>query len=289
MKYIHFDSAGILAGLATMLESFGHDVEDHQIALGMDAPWLLLKEDDHFIAGQRLYTLRWMNLYLRPRGFRLIETILPKEEIPVFLRDNFPAMLKICIDCDICHPVVCTGYENSRYHIINVKTACSSEPDQLSLSRPMLLRRLDDEVRVLTLEQISPESVDFTHLLARSLQTLADYEHALMHACGRTVTREDLKAIRTPLLRALMVDMLPMAKLLNQPILYEQLRLLHHDYCHIFTRNSPPTVELRERLPCSSIRKCIAWLMENVEDRLHDHGATDEQVMTIRSSIKHTC
>ena len=287
MKYIHFDSAGTLAGLATMLEYFGHDVEDHQIAFGMNAPWLFLKEDGQFIAGQSLYKPRWLNLYLLPRGFRLAESVIPKEQIPFFLRHNWPTMLKISIDRDICHPVVCTGYENNRYQIANVKTADSHEPDHLSLSKPMLLRRLEDNVRILTLEQYSPESVNFTPFLLQSLQTLAEYEHVLLGTCTRVISREDFNALRSPLLRALFVDVLPMANLLNQPILFEELRLLHHDYRHTFTRNSPETVNLWEHLPRTSIRKCIGWLMENVMDRLYDHGMTDQQATAMCKRIEH--
>ena len=287
MKYIHFDSAGTLAGLAAMLECFGHDIEDRQIAFGMEAPWLFLKNDCQFVAGQGLYKPRWLNLYLLPRGFRLCESLIPKENVPLFLQQHCPSMLKIRIDRNICHPVVCTGYAKSRYQITNVKTADSHEPDHLSLSQPMLLRRIEDNVRILTLEQCSPEAVDFTPLLVQSLQTLAEYEHALLETCTRAISREDFNALRSPLLRALFVDMLPMIKLLNQPILLEELRLLNHDYRHTFTRNSPETVNLWEHLPRTSIRKCIKWLMENVEDRLYEHGMTDEQAAALRKHIEY--
>lgn len=286
MKHIHFDSSGMLAGLATMLECCGHDTEDYQIALHMHAPWLFLKEGNQFIAGQGLYTPRWMNLYLHPLGFHLVESTLPKDEIPAFLRQHQPTMLSLCVDRGVCHPVVCTAYENGRYSFLNVKKVSSYEPDHLSLSRPMLLRRLDDTVCVLTLEKCPPETVDFVPLLVQSLHTLREYEHAIMEACTRTITREDLNQLHTPLLRALLVDMLPMALLLRQLALHDELRLLNHDYRHIFTRNSPPTVDLWERLPRSAIRRCISWLMENVVDQLYDHGLTDEQVEAISADVK---
>ncbi len=286
MKYIHFETSGMLAGLAAMLERCDHNTEDYWIALGMDAPWLFLKEGDQFIAGQGLYTPRWMNLYLRPLGFRLVKTTLPKDVVPAFLRQHQPAMLVLSIDRGICHPVVCTGYENSRYSFINVKTEDSHEPDQLSLSRPMLLRRLDDHVSMLTLEKCPPETVDFTPLLAASLQALTVYERTLMKVCTQPITRAELHELRTPLLRSLMVDMLPMAQLLHQETFYEELRMLNHDYRHIFTRNTPETVELRDRLPRSSIRQCLAWMRENIVDRLHDHGLTDEQVDEVLAQVE---
>ncbi len=286
MKYIHFEASGILAGLASMLERCGHDTEDVQIALGMDAPWLFLKDGNNYIAGQGLYSPQWLNLYLLPLGFRLTETLLPKEDIPGFLRLHQPALLPLSIDHGVHHPVVFSAYDNSRYSFVNVKTEYSVEPDQLSLSRPMLLRRLADQVAVLTLDKCTPETVDFTPLLVKSLHTLADYECDLMRSCAQTVTREKLRALRTPLLRALMIDMLPMARLLHEEALYEELRLLNHDYRHVFTPNSPETVELWERLPRSSIRNCLAWIREHIVDRLYDHGLTDEQVDAILTQVQ---
>lgn len=286
MKHIHFEGSGMLTGLAAMLECCGHDTEDYQIALHMHAPWLFLKEGSQFIAGQGLYSPRWLNLYLRPHGLRLVKSQLPKDDVPAFLRLHQPAMLPLSVERSVCHPVVCTAYANSRYSFVNVKTAASAEPDQLSLSRAMLLRRLDDSVSVLTLEQCPAEAVDFVPLLVESLQTLYEYERAIMEACTRSITREDLNQLHTPLLRALLVDMLPMALLLRQLALYDELRLLNHDYRHIFTRNSPPTVDLWERLPRSAIRRCISWLMENVVDQLYDHGLTDEQVEAISADVR---
>ena len=108
-----------------------------------------------------------------------------------------------------------------------------------------------------------------------------------MQFCTQTISREELHSLQTPLLRALMIDMLPMAQLLSQETLYEELRLLNHDYRHIFTRNSPPTVDLQERLPRSSIRQCLAWMRENIVDRLFVHGLSDEQVDEILARFNH--
>lgn len=282
MKYIHFEAAGVLAGLANMLEHLGHDTEDYKIAFGMDAPWLFLHEGDAYLAGHQLYTPRYLNLYLKPNGFCMAEVALPKAEAAAFLRKQQTAMLRLCVEKGNVHPVVFIGYEGGRYLFNNIKTEDSREPELLSLSSQMLLRRLEEQVSIYTLESCPPEPVDFLPLMIASLRNLADYEAALMAACTRTVTRQEFNALRMPLLRALMVDVRPMALLLKQPVLAVELRLLHHDYQHVFTRLSPPTVPLWERLPRSSIRKCISWLRENVIDRMYDHGATDEMVASLQ-------
>lgn len=281
MKYVHFEGSGLLAGLANMLEHLGHDTEDYIIALSMDAPWLFIKEGDAYLAGQQLYTPRWLDLYLKPRGFHIAEILLPKTQVAAFLRQHQPAMLPLTVEKERLHPVIFTGYEDGRYLFDNIRSENTPEPEHLSLSVQMLARRLEEQVTIFTLEKCPPEPVDFLPLLLTSLQNLADYEAALMTVCARTVTRWEFNDLRTPLLRALMVDAGPMARLLNQPALAAELHLLHHDYGHVFTRLSPPSLLLSERLPRSSIRKCIGWMRENIIDRMYDHGATDELVESL--------
>lgn len=208
----------------------------------------------------------------------MAEITLPKTQVAAFLRHHHPAMLRIAVERDQVHPVIFTGYEGGRYLFDNIRSEHTPEPERLSLSAQMLARRLEEQVTVFTLEKCTPEPVDFLPLLLTSLQNLDDYEDTLMAACARTVTRQEFNDLRMPLLRALMVDAGPMARLLNQPALAEELHLLHHDYRHVFTRLSPPSLLLSDRLPRSSIRKCIGWMRENIIDRMYDHGATDALV-----------
>lgn len=277
MKHINFTASGVLAGLANMLELLGVDAEDHTIALGMDAPFLFIQEGGHYLAGSGLYHPRWLDLYLMPRGFHMEEIRLPKEEVAAFLRSRRTAMLSIAVASDNRHPVVYAGYADGRYEFINVKRADSAEPDAFSFSTAMLKRRLSDQVIVYTLESRPPQQVDFLPLLHDSLKNLDAYLSEVLQALQRTVTREELRRLHAPLLRALMQDMQPMATLIGDFTLAEELRLLNHDYRHIFTQNSPATVELWERLPRSSICRCVAWLKEDINDQIHMHTEPNEK------------
>lgn len=277
MKYITFTASGVLAGLANMLEHFGIDTEDYTIALGMDAPFLFLREGGHYLAGSKLYHPRWLDLYLRPRGFHMSEITLPKEEVAALLRSQKTAMLPITVTNGNTHPVVFTRYSDGRYEFVNIKRPNAAEPNAISLSSAMLKRRLADQVTIYTLESCPPQSVDFLPLLQASLQNLDAYLNDVGQALHCTVTRQELRSMHTPLFRALMQDMHPMAALIGDFTLAEELRQLNHDYRHIFTRNSPPTIELYEKLPRSSIRKCVAWLKENINDQIHVHTEQNKQ------------
>ena len=269
MKHINFTASGILAGLANMLELFGIDTEDHAIALGMNAPFLFLRKGGQYFAGSALYQPRWLDLYLKPIGFHMAEITYPKEEVAEFLRSQQTAMLPITLSSGNSHPVVFAGYIKGRYEFINIKPAHSAEPDNLSLSSAMLKRRLDDQVTINTLEHCPQQQMDFLPLFQDSLLNLDTYLNEVLQALNQTVNREELQALKTLLFRSLMQDMQPMATLIGDFTLSEELRSLNHDYRHIFTQNSPPTVTLWEKLPRSSIRKCIAWLKEDINDQIH--------------------
>lgn len=278
MKYISFPAAGRLAGLAAMLACLGHDTDDRAIALGMNAPWLFVKEGERYLAGSSLYQPRWLDLYLMPFGFHMTEIMLPKEKVAAYLRACKTAMLPLIITRDIHHPVVFTGYADGRYAFTNITREDSDEPDTFSLTTAMLKRRLADQATIYSLKECQATKVNFIPLLFESLDHIASYQADVLEAITQTVTREELRILSERLFRALMQDMLPMAELACDAELTYELRLLNHDYRHIFTRNGPSTVTLDEKLPRSSICKCLAWLREDMIDRLYALGISDQEV-----------
>lgn len=278
MKTITFTAAGMVTCLANMLECYDVEAEGAEIALGMEAPYLFLHEDGQYYAGSRLYRPKWLNLYLLPRGFRMEEICLPRDSIPAFLRPLRTAILPLHIDKAGSHPVVFTGYASGRYSFVNIKQADAPEPATFSLTTAALKRRLAENTTVFTLENCPPQRVDFIPYLLTSLRNLDRYWTEFLRIHPQTVSRAELGALRTPFLRALMQDMQPMAALIGDFTLAEELRHLNHDYRHIFTHNSPDTVPLYEKLPKSSVKKCILWLKEDIIDRLYELGATDELV-----------
>lgn len=283
MKYITFPAAGKLTALAIMLECFGHDTDDQTIALHMRAPWLFVKEDDRYLAGSSLYQPRWLDLYLTPHGFHMTEISLPKDHVPAFLRSVRTAMLPLKVTQDQTHPVVFTGSQGGRYLFCNVKQQASSEPDNISLTTAMLKRRLTEIVSVSSLEECQPATVDFVPLLLESINNLTHYQHDVLQALKKTVTRDEFQMLSKQLFRALMQDALPMAQLGEDFDLTNELLLLNHDYRHVFTRNSPCSVTLVEKIPRGSVRKCVSWLREDIIDQLYLHGLSDDAVE------KHLC
>lgn len=278
MKCITFPGSAKLAGVAAMLERLGFDTDDRSITLGMRAPWLFLYDQGRFMAGASLCQPRWVNLYLTPLGFRMTEKLLNKTEIPAYLRSCETAMLSLTVMKNVHPPVVYTGYADGRYRFVNLKPENSNEPDSLSLTGGMLGRRLADQSAVLTVEKCPPAEAEIVPLLVESLKTLARYQSEMLETLDAVVTRKEFLTLSKTHLKALLQDMLPMAELIDDAVLTEELCLLNHDYRHVFSHHGPDTVRLGDRLPRSAICRCISWMRENIIDQLYEQGLTDPEV-----------
>lgn len=142
MKYMTFNSSCSYAGVANMLESYGVNVEDRQIALDMELPYLFSCENGIYCSDPMLQTAKWFNLYLEPRGFIMTETMLLKEEVCAFLREVHirPAMLGIAFSPRGKHAVVYTGMEGDCYKFPNNKPQKSPAPDNRPKAIPSKIR-----------------------------------------------------------------------------------------------------------------------------------------------------
>lgn len=276
MEPIYFSSPGMLDALVELLRRRGHPTDAVQIVLGMNAPYLLVHENDAYFAGEGLYQPRWLNLYLHPLGFSMAAETLPAEMIPARLRSLETAILPLQLCKERPRLQLFTGYAKGRYSFRAVHP--KGETEALSLSLPMLRRRLPEAVRLCTVDSCTPHTPDFLPLLMTSLDNIQTYKAALLAARELTITRADLRRMRDPLFRALMRDMRPMALLIGDRPLQEELLLLEHDFRHIFTENDPESQLLALRLPKGSITRCLTWLYEDVLDRAFELGADDDMM-----------
>ena len=136
MKYMHFKASCSYAALAAIMELNGVDTEDYKIALEIKLPWLFSKEDGAYISGSMLQSAKWFNLWLLPRGYRMTEEMVEREQLCSYLRAHKPAMLGIRTPYGK-HAVVFTDY-NGKNHFMNPTHESSGERIELSFSQEEL-------------------------------------------------------------------------------------------------------------------------------------------------------
>ena len=146
MKYMHFKASCSYAALAAIMEIIGVDTEDYKIALEIKLPWLFSKEDGAYISGPMLQGAKWFNLWLLPRGYRIVEKAVNNAQLSEYLRTHKPAMLGIQAPYGK-HAVVFTKYDGT-YHFINPTHENSGESTELLFSEEELLSLVDQETIV---------------------------------------------------------------------------------------------------------------------------------------------
>ncbi len=275
MNTVTLASGMLLAGIANMLGLYGIDSSDTAIAKGLEAPYLLLLDENGYTAGTGLYQPKHANLYLHPRGFHMSEHRIPKAETAAFLRDQRCALLTLNVTDTARRMVVYSGYADRKYHFLNLKQRFSMEPDTLSFASTALRNRLDAEVTVYTLEECPPVQEDVLSLLILSLKNIQACRKELA-ACPARVSQEEFDRLDKRLFRPLMQDVPPVVSLINDETFLEEALLMNQDYRHLLIRDFGQDVLLRGKLPLESAMLCLQYLHEVILDRMYEHGADDE-------------
>lgn len=216
VKYMTFKSSCSYGGLANMLEQYGVDVEDRDIALEMKLPYLFACENGEYLAGPMLQSAEWFNLYLYPMGFAMVETELLPGQVPTFLKEQRTAMLGLQVQQGEKHAVVYVGYQNEQLMFLNNKWRDSEEPEQLLLSQSELLERIGSTVTIATIKPIPPQKVTYAHRLRNSAEVMRQNVAQIKCLCAKEERVGCLRAQLNPLFRPLLLDGITMLELLGQ-------------------------------------------------------------------------
>lgn len=266
MKYMTFNSSCSFAGVANMLQQLGVDVEDRQIAMGMNLPYLFDMQDGVYSAGPMLQSSKWFNLYLKTLGYALVENAVCKSELADYLVQCSMAMLGLRITPEEKHAVIFVGMDEDQFRLINNKWEHSDTPEMICLSKMELEQRVDDTVMVATISEVPASSVDFSHLLCHSCQVLEQYKVDVQAFCRCKKSKEEITAAMNKLFRATLLDGITMLELIDQDELADQFRLIQQSYLSIIREGK--TVVMSEHINMS------AWM-----------DAVDKYIALIRSTL----
>lgn len=249
MKYMTFRASCSYAGVANMLESYGVDVEDHQIALDMGLPYLFSFEDGVYCAGPMLQSSDWFNLYLKPRGFCMTERLIAREEICSYLRNTASVMLGLTVTPQSRHAVVYTGTVEERYRFLNNKHQDSPEPEILMLTEAELMARLKDSVMTAVLSKTAPLPSEISSRFQMSLKTLCCLKEEIFSFCDKEQSPRELARGRDRLFRAVLLDAVSMLELIHEDKLKENLILLQRQFLEALKEGTPQLLRIRLSMP----------------------------------------
>ena len=228
MKYMHFKASCSYAALAAIMELNGVDTEDYKIALEIKLPWLFAKEDSAYRSGPMLQGAKWFNLWLLPRGYRIVEKRIVREVLCDYLRVHKPAMLGIQTPCGK-HAVVFTEYDGA-YRFLNPTRENSGEPTELTFSEEELLAAVDQDPIVGVVIPTEPEPQSLTPYLRDSLCVIRENCAAIEAFAAEQHAPDDYFAVLKSLFRPLLLDGITMLELAGEPALAQEFTVLQQQF-----------------------------------------------------------
>ena len=228
VKYMHFNSSCSYAALAAIMELNGVDTEDYKIALELKLPWLFSKEDGGYCSGPMLQGAKWFNLWLAPRGYRMVEELLARERLCEYLRTHKPAMLGVQAPQGK-HAVVFTEFDGT-YRFINPTRENSGERTELRLAEEELLSSVDRETMVGVVVSAKTEPQALTPYLRDSLSAMRENYAAIEAFVAKNHGPSDYFPVMDSLFRPLLLDGITMLELAGETALAQSFTTLQKQF-----------------------------------------------------------
>lgn len=263
MKYMTFNSSCSYAGIANLLSFYGVDTEDRKIALEMGLPYLFDYADGCYLSGPMLQSEKWFNLYLRPIGFAITEKEVCKEHLCEHLRALQYAMLGIRVSERNKHAVIFTGIKDDKFCMLNNKWAHADEPDELLLSEPELMQRVDETVMVGELSKTDCVPVKFEGLMEHSVSVLQALSRDITAFCSRERSVIDIRSSMNTLFRAILLDGITMLDLIGETQLLQKLKTVQGQLMNAVKENKP--LMLDQCLDVSLLNAAIGEYIELIQ------------------------
>ncbi len=269
MKYMHFKASCSYAALASIMELNGVDTEDYIIALEIKLPWLFSKKDGAYISGPMLQSAKWFNLWLLPRGYRMAEEMVEREQLCSYLRAHKPAMLGIQTPYGK-HAIVFTGVDG-KYRFMNPTHENSDEHTELSFSEEELLASVDQETMVGTVIPAEAEPQLLTPYLKDSISVIRENCAAIEAFAAEKHDPNAYFPVMNSLFRPLLLDGITMLELAGETDLAQKFTALQQQFM-AFMRGTREKA-LRETLSMDSLNDLTeqyASLIEQQIERLEE-------------------
>jgi hypothetical protein len=264
MKYMHFKASCSYAALAEMMASYGIHIEDYQIAMEMKLPWLFAKEDDAYIAGPMLQGAKWFNLWLVPRGYRMVEEKINRDQLCQYLCTHKPAMLGIQTPYGK-HAVVFMDYDG-KYRFMNPTHESSGECTELSFSEEELLSLVDREIVVGVVVPAEAEPQPLASNLNNSISVIRENYSDIEAYAKEKQDPDSYLSMMNVLFRPLFLDGITMLELSGETDLAQEFTSLQQQFMSFM--RGPRTEEMSKTVSLSKLYDLTEAYVELIQKQL---------------------
>ncbi len=266
MKHMHFNSSCSYTALAMLLEEKGINTEDTDIALEIGLPWIFDKTEESFITGPNLQGAEWFDIYLNPRGLKMIEEYVEKEDVPDYLVKRGNCMLGIRLPGNKGkHAIVFYRYDGS-FYFYNPVRAGSVETTEIVFSKEELLQSLDQKTMVGRLAEYTKIQPDMQQILKKSVSVLRENLDAVIEFCKTVHEPSEYKETMDKLFRSIFLDGISMLEIAGENELAEDFRKLQKKYLQ-FLRGDMSTA-LADTISLDTLRECVEKYIKLIAKRM---------------------
>ncbi len=266
MKYMHFNSSCSYTALAMLLEEKGINTEDTEIALEIGLPRIFEKKDDCFLTGPNLQGAEWFDVYLKPRGLRMAEEYVNRENIPEYLIEHGTCMLGIKLpENKGKHAVVFNKYDGS-YHFYNPVREGSEGSTEIVFDKAGLLSAVEQETMVGMVVECPRTEYDMQPVFKKSLSVLKENLEAIEIFCCVFHEAEEYKAAMDRIFRSILLDGISMLEIAGEKDLAENLRKLQKEYLQFLMGDKKGI--LADHISLPELRKCGEKYMLLIEEHI---------------------
>lgn len=265
MKYMTFNSSCSYAGIANMLEQYGVDTTDREIALGMRLPYLFVYDDGAYVSGPMLQKAEWFDIYLNLIGFQLIEKKISADKVADYLKEQKTAMLGIKMGNAGKHAIVYIGMEADELIFINNKWENEEVPSKIKFTEEEFREKIDSEVVVATLQQVNPAKVCIWEKLEESVSVLQANVLEIVELCKKEVTVEYLQSKLNTLFRPLFLDGITMLNLIGETEFAEEWKEMQGNLLRALRQDKRQNVQLGEYISTDKLQDLIQKYMELIK------------------------
>lgn len=253
-----------------MLEDFGVNIEDHQLAIAMDLPYIFMFDEpkQRYASGSMLQDEQYFNYALESWGLRLIGAGVDRATLPSYLASlTHKAMVGICTARGTKHAVVYLGEENGCYIFLNNRRQDSDEPEAYRFSTDELKERVDERVIVGSLKRC-PGKFDWRQeeKLQNSLVVLERFRRDATTFCRQVQDVDSLKIAMDSYFRAFFLAVPAMMVIIGKSDLSDLLVDLRTDYLRAMKSNRP--LRLSEHISLAELSEAIDRYAKVVKGRL---------------------
>ena len=282
-----FNNACFFTAIAILLEDYDVYIEDKDIIKDSLIPYIFTEKDKLFESGYQIQDIDIINDYLKRYILKLEEvTFSNKEQLLKELINSKTKKIVPLLINNTVHSCVYLKYTNDLYYFLNMRRT-TKEQETFIFTRDELLDRLSSNKRFAFLKRINTfETMNKNKIISTSLAVFNEYHNTILANMKLSLSYQERLQQRDTLYRALLLNYIDMASILNKEKLHHDLTILQQEYLHSFSYQEP--IKLEDHMNIKRIQESLDAIKDLIilnKNISYYHGSRQEGLTILEPNM----